>query len=93
MCLTCGCGEPHKEMGEDNITYDDIKRAADANNMTIADTLTKLQVAADVEGKEQRQTNPMQGLIPASARCRAESAPVASPRPARRVCLPSPPTG
>ena len=38
MCLTCGCGEPHKDMGDENITYDDIKRAADANGMTVSET-------------------------------------------------------
>ena len=52
MCLTCGCGEPHKEMGEDNISYDDIKRAADANGMSVAETLTKLQKATEVEHAE-----------------------------------------
>jgi hypothetical protein len=57
MCLTCGCGEPHKEMGDENITYDDIKRAADANDMSVAETLSKLQVAADVERNEQPQTS------------------------------------
>ncbi len=49
MCLTCGCGEPQKDMGDDNITYDDLKRAADANGMTVEETLTKLQAATDVE--------------------------------------------
>ncbi len=56
MCLTCGCGEPHKDMGEDNISYEDIKRAADANGMSIAETLTKLQKAADVQGPDAGQT-------------------------------------
>ena len=57
MCLTCGCGEPHKEMGGANITYDDIKRAADANGMTVAETLTKLQAAVEVEAREQDQAS------------------------------------
>jgi hypothetical protein len=57
MCLTCGCGEPHKEMGDANITYDDIKRAADANGMTVAETLTKLQAAVEVEAREQDQAS------------------------------------
>ncbi len=55
MCLTCGCGEPHKEMGDDNITYDDLKRAADANGMTVEETVAKLQKATDVERSEGRQ--------------------------------------
>ena len=56
MCLTCGCGEPHKDMGEENISYEDIKRAADANGMSVAETLTKLQKAADVDGTTGSQT-------------------------------------
>ena len=55
MCLTCGCGEPNKEMGDENITYDDVKRAGDANGMSVAETLTKLQVAAQVEQQETGQ--------------------------------------
>ena len=32
MCLTCGCMQAHLEMGKANITYEDVKRAADAND-------------------------------------------------------------
>ena len=39
MCLTCGCMDAHKEMGEANITYEDVKRAADENGSSVADTL------------------------------------------------------
>ena len=39
MCLTCGCMDAHLEMGEANITYDDIKKAADENGRTVAETL------------------------------------------------------
>jgi hypothetical protein len=28
MCLTCGCMDAHKVMG-DNVTYEDLKRIAD----------------------------------------------------------------
>ncbi len=52
MCLTCGCGEPHKEMA-DNIRYEGVKRAADANAMTVADTVEKFQQAVEVEASEQ----------------------------------------
>ena len=57
MCLTCGCGEPNKEMGEANITYDDIRRAADANNMTVGETVEKLQTAVDLEAQQQDVAN------------------------------------
>jgi hypothetical protein len=39
MCLTCGCMDAHLEMGESNITYEDLKKAADENGRTVADTL------------------------------------------------------
>jgi len=39
MCLTCGCGDAHLEMGEANITYEDLKRAADENGTSVAETL------------------------------------------------------
>ena len=39
MCLTCGCMDAHREMGEANITYEDIKRAADENGRSVAETL------------------------------------------------------
>jgi len=39
MCLTCGCMDAHLEMGEANITYEDVKRAADENGRSVAETL------------------------------------------------------
>jgi hypothetical protein len=39
MCLTCGCMDAHLEMGESNITYEDVKRAADENQRSVAETL------------------------------------------------------
>jgi len=39
MCLTCGCMDAHLEMGESNITFEDIKRAADENGRSVAETL------------------------------------------------------
>ena len=38
MCLTCGCMDAHKVMG-DNVTYEDLKRIATANGMTVQETL------------------------------------------------------
>lgn len=38
MCLTCGCMDAHLEMGQHNIRYEDVKRAADENGRTIAET-------------------------------------------------------
>jgi len=36
MCLTCGCGEPNADHGDPaHITYDDLKKAADAAEISI----------------------------------------------------------
>ena len=39
MCLTCGCMDAHLVMGEKNITYEDLKAAADENGRSVAETL------------------------------------------------------
>lgn len=39
MCLTCGCMDAHLEMGKSNITYEDVKAAADENGRSVAETL------------------------------------------------------
>jgi hypothetical protein len=49
MCLTCGCMDAHLEMGEANIRYEDIKRAADENGRSVADTL---EIMARTETKD-----------------------------------------
>ena len=47
MCLTCGCMKAHLEMGEANITYEDVKRAADENGRTVEETLDLIARTAD----------------------------------------------
>ena len=44
MCLNCGCMRAHDDMGkpEVNITYETVKRAADANDMTVEETLAMI---------------------------------------------------
>jgi len=39
MCLTCGCMDAHLVMGTSNITYEDVKAAADENGRSVAETL------------------------------------------------------
>jgi hypothetical protein len=39
MCLTCGCMDAHMKMGEHNLTYEDLKAAADENGKSVAETL------------------------------------------------------
>jgi hypothetical protein len=48
MCLNCGCMRAHDTMGKPgiNITYEDVKRAADANGMTVPATLAMIAKTA-----------------------------------------------
>jgi hypothetical protein len=39
MCLTCGCMDAHKKMGQANIRYEDVKQAATENKRSVAETL------------------------------------------------------
>jgi hypothetical protein len=49
MCLNCGCMRAHDDMGKPgvNITYEDVKKAADANDMTVAEALAMIARTAD----------------------------------------------
>ena len=49
MCLNCGCMRAHDDMGKPgiNITYENVKRAADANEMTVEQTLEMISKTAD----------------------------------------------
>ncbi len=38
MCMTCGCNDAHKEMGN-NITYEDLRHIAAGNGKTVDETL------------------------------------------------------
>ena len=38
MCLTCGCMDAHRVMGEHNITYEDLKAAATENGQSVDET-------------------------------------------------------
>ncbi|MBI3749255.1 MAG: hypothetical protein HY262_10495 [Chloroflexi bacterium] len=41
--------QAHLEMGEANITYEDVKRAADANGKTVDETLDLIARTAQVD--------------------------------------------
>jgi len=49
MCLNCGCMRAHDDMGKPviNITYEDVKRAADGNGMTVDATLAMIARTSD----------------------------------------------
>ena len=58
MCLTCGCMDAHREMGEYNFTYEDLKAAADENGKSVAETLEVVTrtTAKDKEDHPQEYT-------------------------------------
>ena len=64
MCLTCGCMDAHLEMGKSNITYEDVKHAADENSRSVAETLEIMQ---KTEAKD-RQEHPKEYAGPVGAR-------------------------
>lgn len=54
MCLTCGCMDAHKVMG-DNVTYEDLKRIADGNGKSVDETLEIVAQTADRDRKDHEQ--------------------------------------
>ena len=54
MCLNCGCMAAHDDMGQPdvNITYEDIKRAADANGMSVEATLEMIARTAEEDRRD-----------------------------------------
>jgi hypothetical protein len=64
MCLTCGCMDAHLEMGEANITYEDVQRAAEENGRSVAETL---DIMARTEAKD-RTDHPREYDAPVEAR-------------------------
>lgn len=54
MCLTCGCMDAHAEMGDANITYDDMERAAKENGRSVEETLRTFEATADKDRREHR---------------------------------------
>jgi hypothetical protein len=66
MCLTCGCMDAHLEMGESNITYEDVKRAADENGRTVAETLDIVtRTAAKDRDRHPKEYDPKAATKPA----------------------------
>ena len=59
MCLTCGCMDAHKEMGKANITFEDLKAAADENGRSVAETLSIM----DRTREGDRQDHPQEYAI------------------------------
>ena len=52
MCLTCGCMDAHLEMGQSNITYEDVKTAADENGRSVRETLDIINRTVEADKEE-----------------------------------------
>lgn len=61
MCLTCGCMDAHLEMGESNITYEDIAAAANENGRSVAETLDIMRRTEDRDRGEHPNEYAQQG--------------------------------
>lgn len=55
MCLTCGCMDAHREMGESNITYEDVQRAAKENGNSVASTFETIMATMDKDRSDHAQ--------------------------------------
>jgi hypothetical protein len=55
MCLTCGCMDAHREMGEYNFTYEDLKAAAEENGKSVAETLEIVNQTAAKDAESHAQ--------------------------------------
>lgn len=63
MCLNCGCMRAHDDMGkpEVNITFEDVKRAADANSMTVDATLAMIATTSNKDRDDHPTEYPTPG--------------------------------
>ena len=63
MCLNCGCMRAHDDMGKPgvNITYEDVKRAADANGKSVDETLQMITRTTEKDRGEHPQEYPASG--------------------------------
>lgn len=53
MCLNCGCHMAHEDHGNpSNITYEDVKAAADANGMGVAESLVMMLETAEEDRRQ-----------------------------------------
>jgi hypothetical protein len=52
MCLTCGCMRAHLEMGEHNIRYEDLKAAADENDLSVAEVIDIMERTIEADRGE-----------------------------------------
>jgi hypothetical protein len=63
VCLNCGCMRAHDDMGKPgvNITYEDVKRAADANGTTVDQALETIARTSDKDRRDHPTEYPSKG--------------------------------
>jgi hypothetical protein len=58
MCMNCGCGQPYEDHGKpENITAQDLQRAADANGQSVRESaqhVTEAVELLDASGRDDR---------------------------------------
>lgn len=47
MCLTCGCMDAHKKMGDHNVRYEDLEAAAKENGRSVEETFNTMIATRD----------------------------------------------
>ena len=58
MCMNCGCGRPNDDMGKpENITADDLQRAADANGQTLRQSAQHILESVELLGSSARSSS------------------------------------
>lgn len=63
MCMNCGCGQPDDAHGNDaNITADDLRRAAETNGQSLAETIENIANAG--RQLEDQGVSPISGGSP-----------------------------
>jgi hypothetical protein len=49
VCLTCGCMDAHRRMGEANIRFEDVKHGADENGRSVEATLRIMDATIQID--------------------------------------------
>jgi hypothetical protein len=57
MCMNCGCGRPNDDNGKpDNITADDLQKAARANDQTLRESAQHILETVELMNASHRDT-------------------------------------
>ena len=65
MCMTCGCMDAHKEMGE-NMTFEDLERMATGNDRSVDRTLEIITQTAAIDRAAHESEYTGSSVAPAS---------------------------